>query len=295
MHVVVTGASSFVGLHLIRSLMMAGVRVTATARRVSLVSDLFPLGHERLKVVHLDWVRNYENPEMPETVDAIVHLAGVTREVDFTSRRAMLESNVTGTINVIRYAQIAQAKRIVFASSVSVYGNVSDRVIDENTKICNPNVYGASKLVAERLFASCEEWLPCVAIRLPGVLGKGAHSAWIPTVLDRARMGETLRIYNPAEPFNNAVHVADIGDFFSQLLQGSWSGFHAFPVGAAGSVSIREVVDLVTHLNKQSVHLRIEPPPQSSFTISSAYAIQRFGYSPMNIATMLMRYASETA
>ena len=295
MHVLVTGGNSFVGQHIIRSFTLAGVRVTATARQIPLRSVESQSDLESPKVVCIDWSKDYNHSEMPQGVDALVHLAGVDCNGDFASQRAMLNCNVIGTSNVIRYAQEVRAKRMVFASSMSIYGDVNERVVDQHTKVWNPSAYGASKLMAERIFASCAESLPCVAIRLPGVLGKGAHRAWIPTLLDRACLGKPITIYNPDESFNNAVHVADISTFFLRLLQGGWSGFHAFPVGASGSASIRQVVELVTSVAKKPVRIRIEPPRRSSFTISSAYAIQKFGYAPMDISSMLQVYASESA
>lgn len=115
--------------------------------------------------------------------DAIVHVAGVSA-ADGVSSDEILACNVDGARNVIAYGQAVGAARIVYASTLSVHGQISEPEVDERTPVRDPDVYGASKHLAERLFAEAAGRLPCVAIRLPGVLGPGAHRAWLPTMAE---------------------------------------------------------------------------------------------------------------
>ncbi|MCF8475813.1 MAG: NAD(P)-dependent oxidoreductase [Pseudolabrys sp.] len=292
MHVLITGASSFVGRHVTAALSGAGLRVTATFRSESAdISRLASLAPQA-RFVRLDLAREDDFSLLPETVDTVVHIAGVsvmpTATVD-----DMLACNVIGTRNLQKYALRANANHLVFASTLSVYGEITEPVVTDATPVRIPDTYGASKYFAERLFYSESEHLPCVALRLPGVLGPGAHRAWIPTMLRRIRNHDDVAIYNPQSMFNNAAHVSDISNLILKLLQGQWSGFHAFPVGAAGHMSIIDLVNMLVLITGSQSKIKVVGPKKGGFLVSSDYAIDRFGYDPMLIEDMLHRYVGE--
>jgi nucleoside-diphosphate-sugar epimerase len=81
--------------------------------------------------------------------------------------------NVIGARNVVRYAHAARIKKVIYTSSISVYGDIYEPYLQETYAITNPDDYGLTKYLAERVFAETEG-LPCVALRLPGISGKGA-------------------------------------------------------------------------------------------------------------------------
>jgi nucleoside-diphosphate-sugar epimerase len=135
--------------------------------------------------------------------------------------------------------------------------------------------------------------LPSVALRLPGVLGRGAHRAWIPTLIERMKMGCEVTIYNPDGPFNNALHADDLTVFIGELLLRPWTGFHAIPIGADGAMQVREVVAKLLTAARSTSRVAIAHSSLQPFTISSAYAIEHFGYRPTEIHSLLDRYTSE--
>ena len=115
--------------------------------------------------------------------------------------------NVVGARNIARYARAARIKKVIYTSSISVYGDIHEPYLQETHPITNPDDYGLTKYLAERVFADTEG-LSCVALRLPGILGKGAHRAWIPTLVHRVLEGDRkATIYSPSSLFNNAAHV----------------------------------------------------------------------------------------
>jgi UDP-glucose 4-epimerase len=287
-----TGATSFIGRHLATYLAQEGIKVTATYRTRS--DELEALQHlcPGLDPVQLDLADAEAFRRLPSDVDAVLHVAG-TSVTPGVSIAAMMQCNVVGAENLLRYALNSGAKRLVYTSSLSVHGRIADAVVDETTPIIDPDVYGASKYLAERLFATAADRIPSVAIRLPGVLGRGAHRAWVPMLRERLKADRPISIFNPEAPFNNAVHVDDLVRFICSLLTRNWYGFFAFPVAASGMVTIREVVELLAAALGVSPTLRIAPAAQSSFTISSQRAIETFDYRAMNIDAVLERYATE--
>ena len=293
MHVLVTGASSFIGRHVTLAVSRAGLRVTATYRSNDPIIEHLKGATRDADFVRLDLARESDFLALPGKIDCIVHVAGVSA-IPGISVDDILACNVTGARNLLNYARNADASRLVLASTLSVHGDIEEPIVDEITPVRAPDLYGASKYLAERLFAAEAHWLPCAAIRLPGVLGEGAHRAWIPTLIDRMRKDQDITVYNPEAMFNNAAHVSDIGRLILNLLRNQWSGVHAFPVGADGQITIAELVRILLSSTRSRSRLSEGRALKAPFTISSRYAKENFGYAPMNIEAMLSRYVSET-
>ncbi len=291
MHVLLTGASSFIGGHLAHHLLDAGHLVTATYRRRNAAVDQLAARARPPSLVSIDIADAALLDRLPRAIDAIVHVAGVSI-LPGVSADDMLACNVVGTRNLLAYSQRAGATQLVHASTVSVHGRIEEPEVDETTPVRDPDLYGASKYLAERQIAAEADRLPAVAVRLPGVLGPGAHRAWLPALIQRLRRHEDVTIYNPESPFNNAAHVDDLGRFVIGLLGQSWSGFHAFPIGADGTMPVRCAVDTVAAAVGSRSRIEVSDPRQPNFTISSRFAERRFGYRPMPIGAMLTSYAT---
>ena len=88
--------------------------------------------------------------------DLIVHLLGVSykRNDSFKkkfSTKDIINSNFLGMKNLINYIKKNKTKKIIFISSMSVYGQNKDKIVNENTHINKPDFYGESKLYGEKL------------------------------------------------------------------------------------------------------------------------------------------------
>jgi len=146
MRVLITGGSGFIGSALARRFEGAG-RDFLIADKVP--SPVFPQRH-----VFLDITREDSFAAVPgETVGAIVHLAAEHRD-DVYPRSRYADVNIEGTRNLVHFAEQAGIERIVFTSSVAVYGFPAPGT-DEGGQLDPFNDYGRTKAVAE---AVLEEW-----------------------------------------------------------------------------------------------------------------------------------------
>jgi nucleoside-diphosphate-sugar epimerase len=288
MRVLVTGASGFSGSFVARELARGGYDVVALHRRET--PFLTRLSAEPLVRMHRGGL--LDAARLPGPFDAVVHAAATSPALSIDVAQ-IVRDNVAGTQALIEAAEGWGASAFVFFSSLSVYGEVAAGVVDERTAIVNPDAYGASKRLGELLLADRAERLPGLAIRLPGVVGPGAHRNWLSGVATRLRAGETVRAFNLDAPFNNAAHIADLAALVSRALERPWAGCDIVVVGARGQITVREAI---TRLGQGlSVEARIQEiaAAKPSFTLSSERAISRWGYDPMQIGTMIDRYAEE--
>ena len=169
MNIVVTGGNSFLAGHLISFLASQEMTIFATYRELD--SRLERLqGLPGVRLVQLDVSERDHYQRLPRQADAVVHVAAAS--VDRPgSIRQFISSNVVGAENIARYAKAAGVKKLVYTSSISVYGEIRVPVLQETYPITNPDNYGLTKYLAERLFAETED-LPCIATSASRNFGK---------------------------------------------------------------------------------------------------------------------------
>ena len=287
-HVLVTGAGGFTGAHLVRALARQGVAVTALHRSpLDPASDL-----SRLDGVRPQRAALAELERLPDGCDAVVHAAASPAWPGF-SDDVIVRDNVIATRHLIDLAERAGCRAFVFLSSMSVYGQITAPVVDEATPTVDPDVYGASKFIGERLLAERRDRLPGLALRLPAVVGQGAQRNWLASTAGRLRRGEPATLFNPDAGFNNALHVADLAALVCGALGRGWRGFDALVLGARGQLPVRQVVERLAAGMGLTAQLAVQPSPKRAFLLSSDKAIRDWGYDPMEIGALVDRYAGE--
>src|SRR5439155_14558601 len=125
---------------------------------------------------------------------AVYHCAGVYRVgIPATERRAMYEANVTGTERVLDAAAEAWADRIVYVSTVNVFGNTRGRVVDETYRRAGNDFlsyYDETKFLAHQAALDrIGRGAPIVIVQPGGVYGRGDHSE-IGRGIDQMREGK---------------------------------------------------------------------------------------------------------
>ena len=207
------------------------------------------------------------------TFDIAIHCASRSIDADFT------QSNVVPTLWLAASAA-EQGARIIYLSSLSVYGAVHAPVLRPTTELHTNDPYGLSKRRAELAIEA--SGVPAVVLRLPAVVGKGAKRNW----LTRIRGQVEVEANNLDAPFNNAVHVYDLVRFILKLIDRPLVGYNVLTLGSAGTVTVREAIGVVAPGAKVKEQVWAKAP---SFIISNEHA-SAFGWDPMHIREALEMY-----
>ena len=289
MRVLLTGANSFVGRTVAETLSQEGHEVAGTYRSDDgRLEPLKALDNFSLFRVELAQISSFDT--LPQSFDAVIHCAAASSHVGL-SYDEYISGNVLSTSNTAQFARSAGARKFVFLSTLSVHGDIEDTEVTAATPSRNPNLYGISKLFCERLLFDQADDLPSIAIRLPAVLGRGAHRSWLPGLADRINRKLPISIYNASAPFNNAVLASDVSKFCSHLLKQDLVGHAALPIAASGLIKIRDVIRLMFEGMETTVEVTEHPAPGKSFIVSSREAIDGYGYAPSHIEDIVVQFA----
>ncbi|SDF57855.1 NAD-dependent epimerase/dehydratase family protein [Thalassobaculum litoreum] len=279
MRVLVTGAAGFTGRAIARWLAALGHEVIAHWRTSPLPDDL---------IEGETWQADLAgDAPLPVRLDAIVHAAASSPS---TGAAGTVPASVLIRDNAQATARLAAADVGVFVylSSLSVHGTIADPVVTPDTAVVNPDAYGMSKLLGERLLA--ERAGPGLAIRLPAVVGPGAARNWPVQVLARLRRRETVRIFNGDAAFNNVVEVQDVAALVGQALTAPPDRFVAVPIASRDPVTVRQAVTCLADGAGLSATIEEEPAPRASFIIDIGPAAA-LGFAPRSTAAVLKDFA----
>ena len=208
--VLITGATGFVGSHLAELLVRQGYQVTALTRPSKKTAVLEKLGIAIVRADIRDATATRKAVREIADCDCLFHIAAKTTKHRL-SRQDYYAHNVEGTRNLAEAALQAGVKRMVYASSVGVYGTNCHASIDENTTPDPDSYYRTTKLGGEHAVLALhrQAGLPVVIARLGTVFGPRSDS-----LLDLCRkiMRRHFRIIGDSENHHPMVYVDDVVD-----------------------------------------------------------------------------------
>lgn len=220
----------------------------------------------------------------------IIHCAAKSYNND-TCENVIFDFNIKSCEHLSEFAKNSQTEKIIYLSSMSVYGKIDAQSVSNQTEFKYPDAYGKSKLIGEHIFR--DSHIPTVALRLPGVLAPAARRAWLPSLYHKLIRNEDVKIFNPDSLFNNLITANALSEFIHDLCITDWDGFHAFPLGCKNPIRIKEIVDLIYTNTQSNSKIEIAESHEKSFTIDSGYAVKNFNYSPLDTKHSILKYLKD--
>jgi UDP-glucose 4-epimerase len=199
--------------------------------------------------------------------------------------------NVEGTLNVLLAARDENVRRVVFASSTSVYGTSPPLPTPEDALLDPISPYGVAKLAAERYcgaFSRVYEAFETVVLRYFNVYGPrqspfSQYAAVIPLFIAAIASGEPVTVYNDGEQSRDFTYVDDA--IAATIAAGSAEGAsgRAFNVAGGKPASVNDVADAIGRLLGKPVERSLQPARPGDIRDSYAdlsAARRTLGYDP---------------
>ncbi|MPM19321.1 UDP-N-acetylglucosamine 4-epimerase [bioreactor metagenome] len=293
---IVTGGAGFIGSHLTDALLTNG------AARVIVIDNLITGSIENIKHHFDNDAFTFAQADINDVntiaahfikADVLFHqaaLGSVPRSVE--NPPATDINNVHGFVNILHLCRLNKVKKVVFASSSSVYGDdqTLPKTEDKTGKPLSP--YAVSKTADEmygKVFAELYG-MSVTGLRYFNVFGprqnpKGAYAAVIPLFIDHVMRKENVKIYGDGEQSRDFTYVENIVN--ANILAAfslDEAGYNIMNIGCGGSTSVNELFTTINGIFGGKSKAVYEPERRGDIRSSSASikrAVKKIGYNPV--------------
>ncbi len=259
----VTGGAGYIGSHVVRAFLDAGIRPVVIDDLSSGHPEFVPQGVPFVtgSILDTDLVADTLRAQ---GVTGVMHIAGFKYAgVSVQQPLHTYRQNVTGTVSVLQAMADAGVASIVFSSSAAVYGTPNVDVVTEETPTAPESPYGESKLIGEWLLRdqAAASGLRHTSLRYFNVVGSGSADLYdtsphnlFPLVFEALLSGRTPRMNGDDYPTRDGtcvrdyIHVADLATSHVAAARALESGQdlrRVYNLGSGDGVSVAEIMAAV--------------------------------------------------
>ena len=251
--VLVTGADGFIGSHLVERLVADGAHVRAICffnpnGSWGWLDDCSAAVQEELDV-RLGDVRDAGFVERAcKGVDVVFHLAAlISIPFSYEAPESYVQTNVTGTLNVLEAVRRQGCSRLIQTSTSEVYGSPDELPIRETHPLKGQSPYSATKIAADKL---CEAYyasfgVPVVTLRPFNTFGpRQSTRAVVTTILSQLLRGATEVKLGRTDTKRDLTFVSDTVDGFVRAAQAPRVEGKVIQLGTGRTVSVAELFEL---------------------------------------------------
>lgn len=257
--IVVTGASGFIGRHVLSPLLARGYEVVAVCRRMPSGTWPSDLAWRECDLCDSAQVKTMLDEVRPF---GLVHLAWITTPGDYWTSAANL-TWLAASLELMRRFAEGGGKRIVVAGTSAEYKWGGERPLDESASPLQPQkLYGKCKNALREIL---EEWAPETGVswawgRIFNVFGPHEHAGRLaPKIINHLLAGREAP-FDSGASLRDFLHVADAGEAFAALFDSPVAG----PVNIANgeATSVREFLSAIAKAVSKPDHVLFDSLPQ---------------------------------
>lgn len=250
MRAVVTGGAGFIGGHLCR-------RLLADSWEVVAVDDLSSGSHrnvpEGAELIEADLSEEATGELLPPEVDVVFHLAShVGQELSFERPVYDLRANAIGTGVVLEWMRRTGVGKLVFASTMNVYGDPPHELVTEKTPLRPPSPYAVGKIASELMCQVYEEFgIRSTSLRLFNVYGpmqdmQNMKQGMLSIFMAYVAKGEPILVRGPGDRFRDFIWVEDVVDAFARCAAEPGTDGRVYNVSTGRKTLVRELLREIT-------------------------------------------------
>jgi UDP-glucose 4-epimerase len=285
----VTGGAGFIGSHLVDRLVRDGCAVTvldneSTGQRSNVTPAARYLKGDATRLEDLD-------AAFAGGVDVVLHIVGqVSLARSYADPSLDLRTNVEGTINVLRLCLKYRVPRLLYASSMTVYGHTAPLPISEDSPCCPVSYYGITKYAAERYVHTTAERIDldfdfrATSFRMFNVYGPrqaldNPYQGVLGIFLGNLLRGEPLTIFGDGEQSRDFVYIDDVVGAWVGAIERPSAYGQVFNLGSGRRLSINTLADqaLAAFGHSRSTHPVRYGPERSGEQRHVAADVERAG------------------
>ncbi len=222
---------------------------------------------KNLNFIKLDLSNKSSFKKLPSKIDTILHLAGQSSgEISFENPKLDLEKNTVSTLNLIEYGIKAKSNRIVYASSMSVYGQVPQKPIEEDFRTHPISCYGISKLASEQYLKTFKNELPFIGLRMFNVYGPGQDmlnlkQGMVSIYLAQAMQSGKIKVKGDLKRFRDFIFIDDVIKIWANSINNEKALNKFINVGTGEKTEVKTLLEKICKLIPGVEYFEIDKTP----------------------------------
>ncbi len=261
----VTGGAGFIGSHIVEALLVENIEVVvlddlSMGRRENVPSDI--------RIIEADILDERQLNLALDGVDVVFHEAArVSIRNSVTQFYTDAQINIMGTLNLLKALSESRVKKLIYASSMAVYGEATALPIAEDHPLHPNSPYGISKMAGEKYCLELGKTMGIETVALRYFNTYGTRQTLTPYVgvitifIDRLLEEKSPLIFGDGEQVRDFISVKDIAKANILAMKGTYSG-EVFNVGSGKGTTVNHLADfLIGHLNSSVIKEYAEKKP----------------------------------
>ena len=253
MNILITGACGFIGSHLVEKLVKGHHNVRAftfynSRNSHGWLDDIDSKILKDLDLISGD-IRDYDLLyKQTKKIDVIVHLAALIGiPYSYHAVKSYIDTNITGTYNVLNSARANNVSKTIITSTSEVYGTAQSVPIKEDHLLNAQSPYAASKIAADQLALSFYKsyGLPVTIIRPFNTFGpRQSARAIIPTIVTQLLKEKVIRLGN-LTPTRDFTYIEDTVNAFISAIKTKKISGEVINIGSKFEISIKDILKII--------------------------------------------------
>ncbi len=270
--ILVTGVAGFIGSNIAKKLIKEKFKVIGIDDLSSGKLSSIPKEVDFIKY-DLSGKKNLNS--ILKECEIIMHLAGQSSgEISFENPQNDLKKNTITTLNLIEQAIESKIKKIIYASSMSVYGNHKTK-LKENMKLKPLSCYGAGKIASENYLRIFSKKLPYIIFRMFNVYGPGQNlenlkQGMISIYLSQAIKKNKIIVKGSYKRKRDFIHIDDVVEIWYRSIFYKKIINQSFNLGTGNPNSVKDVLKLIlAHFPKCRIKYKSQTPGDQFYVCSN--------------------------
>ncbi len=268
-NVLITGGAGFIGSHLFERLIENDNFIlildnfsspySENEKIVSEITKNYEINKD-YEIIRGNLVDNSIFTNIDYDIDIIFHLAAIPG-VRYSIKNAaeVTNNNIISTVNIFENALKKNVKKVVFASSSSIYGNPLYTPVDENHPKNPISPYAVSKLSCENYadYYFREFELPVTSLRFYTVYGpRGRPDMAIRIFINNVLHNKPIKIFGDGEQIRDFTFISDIIDGLILAAESNQSSGEIFNLGGSNPITINQLVDKIYEIAQKPIDVQ---------------------------------------
>jgi len=205
-------------------------------------------------------------------------------------------TNVKITKNIINYCNKKNVKKVIFLSAMLAYGLIKTKIVTENQKPLNPNLYGKSKFFSEKLFFDKRNIFKTICLRIPGVFTSdlSKNHPLIINILKKVINNKSIYAYNLNDKFNNITDTNEIVKFINIVLKKRKIKNKVYNFSSSKPMKFIQVINLMKKILNSKSKIISQKKKKNSFIISNKRIKKDFNFASSTTREIITRCCYQT-